>query len=143
MSTYCHCKKYKLSYREVLSLSPGPIELQPICFKCPVCDEAFRITWGSRAEFFCWLTIFLVGAIYGSTYFDSKNSGIWLLVIPAFPLGLSYFVVWPMIVRLEPWAPFEIWLPKSRLVGYSVYLLLPASVILGLLFLAVKMEWGM
>ena len=127
----------------MLSLSPGPIELQPICFKCPVCNGEFRITWGSRVAFFTWLTILLVGAVVWSTYLAPEISDIWLLALPAFALGLSYFVVWPMIVRLEPWVPFVTWRPRNRIVGYSVYLLLPASIILGLLFLAAKMKLGM
>jgi hypothetical protein len=55
-------------------------------------------------------------------------------------LGLMagyYFGLWPIAVRLKPWSEFHYWLPKSRLVGYSVYLLLPVALLALLLYAAI------
>lgn len=54
-----------------------------------------------------------------------------------------YFAIWPYVVRLKPWTAFRYWLPKNRLVGYSVYLVLPVATIVLLFYLAVKFELGM
>ena len=52
-----------------------------------------------------------------------------------------YFVAWPLVVRFKPWSPFQYWLPKSRIVGYFVYLFVPLAIMASLLFLAVKFKF--
>ena len=51
-----------------------------------------------------------------------------------------YFGFWPLALRLKPWSEFQYWLPESRLVGYSVYLLLPVALMALLLYAAIR--WG-
>jgi hypothetical protein len=58
-------------------------------------------------------------------------------------MAAYYFAIWPLIVRLKPWSDFHYWLPQSRLVGYSVYLLLPVGIVVLALYLAVKFKVGM
>jgi hypothetical protein len=68
----------------------------------------------------------------------------WELVLAVLAGFLLYSIVWIFIVQLKPWTPrFEYWLPKSRVVGYSVYLLIPVAVIASLLYLAWHFRWGM
>ena len=54
-----------------------------------------------------------------------------------------YSIAWTHIVRLKPWTPWQYWLPKSRLVGYSVYLGIPVAAIAFIISLAVHFNWGM
>ena len=58
-------------------------------------------------------------------------------------MAFHYFAIWPYVVRLKPWSAFQYWLPKSRLVGYCVYLLLPIATIALLIYLAAAFELGM
>lgn len=58
-------------------------------------------------------------------------------------MAAYYFAVWPLVVRLKPWSDFQYWLPKSRLVGYSVYLLLPLGITALALYIAAKFKVGM
>jgi len=57
--------------------------------------------------------------------------------------AISFFVVWPRIVSFQKWSPFKNWLPKSRIVGYTVYFLLPLTIMFGLLWLGAVNGWGM
>ena len=68
----------------------------------------------------------------------------WKLVLVVMGgIAFYYYAIWPLVVRLKPWTEFQYWLPKSRLVGYSVYLLLPVATIALLIYLAAKFELGM
>ncbi len=68
----------------------------------------------------------------------------WQVTFLAFStIAVYYFAVWPAIVRLKPWTPFQYWLPKSRFIGYFVYLLLPLGILVLLFFLAVKFKVGL
>ena len=67
----------------------------------------------------------------------------WQVILVALGVVTAYyFMVWPTIVRLKPWTPFQYWLPKSRLIGYFVYLVIPVALMASLLFLAVKFGAG-
>jgi len=66
-----------------------------------------------------------------------------ILIVVAGILAFYYLAIWPLVVQLTPWTDFQYWLPKSRLVGYSVYLLLPVAAIALFLYLAVKFGLGM
>ncbi len=54
-----------------------------------------------------------------------------------------YFAIWPYVVRLEPWTEYQYWLPKARIAGYAIYLLIPILAIVLLLYLAAKFQFGM
>jgi hypothetical protein len=61
---------------------------------------------------------------------------------------LAWASVWPWIVKFQSWdhyvhSGWKPWLPKSRIVGYSVYLLLPIIFMVMLFALAVHEGWGM
>ena len=66
-----------------------------------------------------------------------------IFIVVAGVLAFYYLAIWPLVVRLKPWTAFQYWLPKSRLVGYTVYLLLPVAAIGLLLYLAAKFGLGM
>jgi hypothetical protein len=130
--------KSEFPYRELLSVHPSLGEFTPARITCPSCGTELRVTAKSR--------LFAAGAV-----FSSLLAGIFALVrlhihLPEWQTTLLafsaiaayYFAIWPLIVRLKPWTPFQYWLPKSRLVGYSVYLLIPLALMVLLLCLAVK-----
>jgi hypothetical protein len=130
--------KSEFRYQELLSVHPYPGEFSPARITCPSCGTELRVTAKSR--------LFAAGAV-----FSSLLGGIFVLVrlhihlhkwqtmLLAFGvIAAYYFAIWPLIVRLKPWTPFQYWLPKSRLVGYYVYLLIPLVVMALLLCLAVK-----
>ncbi len=67
----------------------------------------------------------------------------WQVILVALGVVTAYyFMIWPTIVQLKPWTPFQYWLPKSRLVGYFVYLVIPVALMASLLFLMLKFWTG-
>ena len=134
------CHKARFSYRALLGVHPYPGESSPIRIACPSCGEVLRVTAKSR---------FLGAAVVVSilpllivvTRLLLSPLHKWQLMLVA--LGLMagyYFGLWPIAVRLKRWSEFQYWLPKSRLVGYSVYLLLPVALLALLLYAAIV--WG-
>ena len=68
----------------------------------------------------------------------------WQLHLGSFViLGFCYLGIWPLVVRFKPWTPFQYWLPKSRLLGYAIYLLFPVALILFTMYAAAKLGVGM
>jgi len=64
--------------------------------------------------------------------------------VPLLIVGfMLYSIAWPSIVRLKPWTPWRYWLPKSRLLGYTVYLVIPVATMIFVIFLAAHFKWGM
>jgi len=137
------CKKSDFSYRELLSVHPYPGEFSPARIMCPSCGAASRVTAKSRL-----LVVALIVFLAMTPVLLLAQAGIdlakWqmIFVVVAF-LAFYNLAIWPFIVRLKPWTEFQYWLPKSRLVGYSVYLLLPIVAIGFLVFLAAKLGLGM
>ena len=137
------CKKSELSYRALLNIHPYPGEFSPAGVICPSCKTALRVTAKSRLMAIT-LILFLVAApivVLARSGVDIQEWQFFLL--PAGFMIFYYLAVWPYVVRLKPWTAFQYWLPKSRLIGYSVYLLLPVATIALLLYLAAKFELGM
>jgi CXXC-20-CXXC protein len=136
------CKKSEFSYREVLSVHPYPGEFSPARIKCPSCGMTSRVTAKSRlvsAGVLLALLAFLV--LLSQTGIHLHE---WQVLLLAFgTIAVYYFALWPRAVRLKPWTPFQYWLPKSRLVGYSVYLVAPVTLIVLLFYLAVRFGAGM
>lgn len=137
------CKKSGFSYRELLSVHPYPVEFTPARITCPSCGAASRVTAKSRLLAVA-LILFL--AIVPVLFLARAGLDLakWqvILVVIAF-LAFYNFAIWPQIVRLKPWTEWRYWLPKSRLTGYTVYLLLPIAAIALLIFLAAKSGLGM
>jgi hypothetical protein len=86
-------------------------------------------------------------AVVGSLIACIVVLGLWpaqLSKWQAIPVTLAvvaayYLVIWPRVVRLKPWSPFQYWLPKIRLIGYTVYLVIPVAIMALLFYLAVRL----
>jgi hypothetical protein len=136
------CRKSDFSYRTLLAAHPYKGEFSPVRITCPSCRADLRIKAKSRlagagAIFLLLGLVVLLARSVGNL----QSWQIMLIWISA--MAIYYFVVWPRIVRFKPWTPFQYWLPKSRIVGYSVYLLLPVALLVLLFYLGVHFEWGM
>jgi hypothetical protein len=109
---------------------------------CPACRAKLRVTTMSRlAAALTALGILLAVVLLPSLAgFQLRGWQSVLLLVTCIPL---YLLAWPRIVRLKPWTPFKYWLPKSRVLGYAVYLLIPVSAIILLFYFAVRFQWGM
>ena len=136
------CMKSEFSYRALLSAHPYFGEFSPTRITCPSCGVPLRVTARSR--------FLAAGAVVGSLIACMLLLGLlpiqlhkWQVILVALGVVTAYyFMVWPTIVRLKPWTPFQYWLPKSRLIGYFVYLVIPVALMASLLFLAVKFGAG-
>lgn len=134
------CGNYILSYKEKMTLAPLPNQFSLPTVKCKSCGELLCSTFLSR--------LILVSLTFGvilkiGFYFDDpKLSGFQFSVMFLSVGSLFYFGIWQFIVRLKKWRPPEEYLPKSRLVGYSLYLILPITLMITLLYLAIRFEWG-
>ena len=137
------CKESDFSYRALLSVHPYFGEFSPARIICPSCGATLRVTAKARllsATLFLFL-VFATGVLLAKA--GSQLHGWQLFIVVAGVLAFYSLAIWPLFVRLKPWSAFQYWLPKSRLVGYSVYLLLPVATIVLLLYLATKFGFGM
>jgi hypothetical protein len=137
------CKKSEFSYRALLSSLPYRGELSPVKIICPSCGASLRVTAKSRlAGASLLLGSYLLSLL--AVAYSPVTLQDWQLYLGSFLiLGFCYLALWPLIVRFKPWTPFQYWLPKSRLVGYTVYLLLPIGLILFSMYAAAKLGVGM
>jgi hypothetical protein len=130
--------KSEFRYGALLSLHPYPGEFSPARITCPSCGMALRVTAKSRLAG----AGILFGAVVGCALLLARSSihlrewQVMLVMLGIF--ATYYFAFWPVAVRLKPWSQYQYWLPKSRLVGYSVYLLIPVALMALLLYLAIK-----
>jgi hypothetical protein len=121
------CRKSEFAYRALLAVHPYAGESSPARITCPSCGEALRVTAKSRLFAVCAVSGSLLGSIFllGTLPVDLPK---WQTIFLALCIALAYYLaIWPVIVRLKPWTPFQYWLPKRRVVGYSVYLLFPVA----------------
>ena len=137
------CNKSDFSYRALLSVHPYPFEFTPASITCPSCGAALRVTTKSRFLIFALAMILVPAPFYllARWRVDLQEGQ-----FPFVAIGIIvfyYLAIWPFVVRFKPWSAFQHWLPKSRLVGYSVYLLLPVATIALLMYLAAKLRVGM
>ena len=137
-----HCHRSEFSYRALLLVHPYRGEFSPAKIVCPSCSTRLRVTTLSRiaAALLFVLPLFALVALSAQRA-DLTHSQVALVVASWF--ALYYLVLWPITVRLKKWTPYQYWLPKSRLVGYTVYLLTPIAVMVLLLYLAAYFKLGM
>ncbi len=133
------CLRSEFPYRALLSIHPGAGESSPYRITCPSCGTELRVTAKSRL----FAAVAVVGSLIGCMFLLGLlpvQLRKWEAVAVAIAvLAGYYFAVWPRVVRLKPWSPFQYWLPKSRLTGYTVYLLIPVAIMAFLLYLAIKL----
>jgi hypothetical protein len=134
--------KSGFSYRALLSTHPYFGEFSPTRITCPSCGVALRVTAKSRLL----AAGAIVGSLIGCMFLLGRlpvHLHKWQVFLAALGIFTAYyFIVWPAIIRLKPWTPFQYWLPKSRLIGYFVYLVIPVALMASLLSLAIKFEVG-
>ena len=130
------CGKADFTYRALLQIHPAPGEFAPFSVTCPSCGESFRVTTASRllgGGVLMGLFFALAAIFWRSAHLPSQ----WhILALAASTVASYYFFAWPLLVRFKPWTPFRYWLPKSRLVGYSVYLFLPLVIMALVIYLS-------
>ena len=137
------CKNSDFRYRELLSVHPHPGEFSPARITCPSCGAASRVTAKSRL-FAVTLILFLVIVPVFLLARAGLDLAKWQIILVVMAILAFYnLAIWPHVVRLKPWTEWRYWLPKSRLIGYTVYLLLPIASIALLIYLAAKLGLGM
>jgi CXXC-20-CXXC protein len=137
------CKKSDFSYRELLSVHPYPGEFSPARITCPSCGAALRVTANSRLVAVTLILIFGIAPVFLLAWAGLDLSKWQIILFVLALLAIYNLAIWPHVVRLKPWTEWQYWLPKSRLVGYTVYLLLPIATIAFLIFLAARFGLGM
>ena len=141
MKIHCpNCKEYSLSYWEKMYLAPKKDIVLPsvICKNCQ-----FRIG-ATSASRFGFIVLFIFCIVLSAFIVVKLNlESIYTLISLLISLSASYFLVWPYIIRVKPWCDFKYYLPENRLVGYSIYLFIPVTFIVGLFVLGIKFGWGM
>lgn len=143
MGPHCpQCHRSEFSFRSLHSVHPYPGEFSPARIVCPSCHAALRVTAMSRLISAIVCLSILAGLVVLALTAGASFQG-WR-VAPLAVAGVAvYSIAWTYIVRLKPWTPFQYWLPKSRVVGYAVYLGIPVAAIVFVLTLAVHFRWGM
>ncbi len=137
-----HCMKSEFTYRTLLSVHPSVGESSPARISCPSCGMALRVTAKSRLVGAAAIVASLIGTIFLLARSPIQLRE-WQVILVALGVIATYFLAfWPLAVRFKPWTPFQYWLPRSRLVGYFVYLLLPVALMASLLYLAAKFKVG-
>jgi len=123
-----------------MRLAPMPNQWVLPSVTCQSCGEYLCATLLSRIAF----VILAIGVILKvSFYFENpKLTGLQFSAMFLTVGTFFYFGVWPFMVRLKKWVPLEKYLPKSRVVGYGVYLVLPIIFIIAAFVLAAKYELG-
>ncbi|MFL0802023.1 MAG: hypothetical protein K6L80_16370 [Agarilytica sp.] len=88
-----------------------------------------------------WFIVFLITA--GAVIALASE----VVVISKLFAGVVVLVLWPLIfpaiVKAKKYKLRQYWLPKSRLLGYFVYLVVPVSIIALALAVAIHFEVGM
>ena len=134
-----NCSKYIFKYQDILYLAPRQ-ELEPTHFSCPKCKFNFRITRASRYYFICLLLICIFPPALLNSHLSLGFSINKIFGFVILAIVFCYLVLWPKIIEVEKWAPYKCWLPNSRIVGYSVYLILPILFVLGLFYISVNLR---
>ena len=135
------CKKSQFSRKSLRSVFPDRSEaIRPASITCPACGSASRITSKSRIGGVI-LTAIFAGAPYFIIHWIGVDLNPWQMGLSSIVGGFFFIIViWPSVVQLEPWSEWSNLLPRSRLVGYSLYLLLPVAVIILCFYLAVRID---
>ena len=133
------CNEYELSLKDKRVLTPKSNQFVPAAFKCPVCGQELASTEVSR--FLCVLSI--LGTVLSSSIFFAEVFSLEPLLGTLLALVCSIFineyVFWPAIIRLKKWETLSDALPKSRLKGYTYFLLIPITLMILLFYIAISL----
>ena len=125
-----------------MKLAPLPNQWEAPGIWCGNCKEYLSSTSLYRALF---LILIFASIIWSAISLDNSdlNLSSFQLTAMVFVGALVYwFVIWPLFLKVKKWQPPYYYLPKSRIVGYFLYLVIPVLFLFGLLFLAAKYEVG-
>lgn len=131
------CSEQYFNYEELLTLTPQPLQFSPASLDCPCCKEKLGSTVFSK--FMCgFILVFsLIGGMLGLAVLFPDLSKIGITVYALTTMVLNYRVIWPSIIRLKKWETIEDLLPRSRLIRYTLFLILPILFIMLLFTLAI------
>ena len=131
MTSCPHCNK-KMKMLDILGMDN---------WKPTACSYCNKLSMATDKSLILWFIIFL--ASIGSVFY-SLSVFVEIDIILAVPAVL---LVWPLtfslIVKAKKYRKRRYWLPKSRLLGYFVYLGVPIFVIILALAMAIHFEFGM
>ncbi len=131
MTSCPHCNK-KMKMLDVLGMD----NWRPSA--CGYCNKLCMATDGSLV---LWLVVFLI--IMGAVIFTASEVVEINKVFAGF-VGLAvWLLTFPVIVKAKKYHQRQYWLPKNRLFGYFVYLVVPVCVIVLALTVAVHFKVGM
>lgn len=128
---------------------------------CPHCNQKMKMldvlgmdNWSSTACSYCeepcmgtdrslvlWFVVFLI--IAGVVVFAASQVIEVNKLLAGFVALVAGLLTFPVIVRAKKYQRREYWLPKSRLLGCFVYLVVPVFVIVLALALAMHFEIGL
>ena len=134
------CCKSSFAYKALLAVHPYPGERSPAKINCPTCGEVLRVTARSLLLGAAVIVSILPLLAVLVSLLPNPLDGWQLALVASTLMAGYYFAFWPLAVRFKPWSEFQYWLPESRLVGYSGYLVLPLAVIALILLVAIR--WG-
>lgn len=135
-----YCNNYTLSYQQKRLLTPKVFQFTPASVECPKCQEQLGSTEVSRALCVLSLIATLLAcmiALGGSAENISMPMVSFIVVIC---YSINNYFLWPKLIRIKKWQTLSDSLPKSRLVGYLIFFVLPVCFIIGLLYLGVYFE---
>jgi len=140
MKHRCFNCDYLLSHLERMKLTPKAFQFSPPCFICPDWREKIGSTELSR--FSCRFTLLfsLFGSVIALLSFSPSDSIILIVmtILVLLNLKVNQYIVWPFIINLKKWETLQESLPKSRFVGYSLFLVLPILIFIGLFWLGIN-----
>ena len=129
-----HCKIYRLSFKDAFYLSPHSPGI------CPECEKPYL---GTYFSLFIRVGLSIFIPVFSNSYFNLSLSteNIAFLTMPSYLLscGIEALITLP---KKHKFVDREWFLPKSRLVGYTIYLITPVCLMFGLLILAARYEVG-
>jgi hypothetical protein len=131
---------YSLSHAERVELTPKTFQFTPPHFICPNCQEKLGSTELSR--FVCVLallfSLFATVIVISGFSLSKSFMPVVMMVFVLINLKINQYIIWPFIVNLKKWETLQASLPKSRLVGYSMFLVMPILIFIGLFWFGVK-----
>jgi len=127
-----------------MELTPKILQFTPPHFLCPNCQNKLGSTELSR--FFCVialvLTLFLslIVSVIVISWFNFSESlmTVQIAIFVLINFKINQYIIWPYIIKLKKWETLQASLPKSRLVGYSLFLVLPLLIFIGLFWFGIK-----
>lgn len=130
MTTCPHCKK-KMKLLDVLGMD----NWRPTA--CSYCNKLCMATDSSLG---LWFVCFLI--TIGAFIFSVSQ----IVEITKLMAGVAALIAWPItfpsIVKAKKYEIREYWLPKNRLLGYFVYLIVPVLVVVLAIAIAIHFKVG-